>query len=76
MASARNTFRLPDYYHYGVGSAGFGVSRELATHRRATEWVMNGIESFPLLYHARVITRAAPSDDLRFTLDEYVARWK
>jgi hypothetical protein len=76
MASTRNTFRLPDYYHYGVGSAGFGVSRELATHRRTTEWVMNGeIESFPLLYHARVMPRVEQAPDPRFKLDEYVARW-
>ena len=76
MSSTRNAFRLPDYYHYGVGSAGFGVSRELATHRRTTEWVMHGdIQSFPLLYHARVMPRAEQSDDPRFKLDEYVARW-
>ena len=74
--TTRNTFRLPDYYHYGVGSAGFGVCRELATHRRTTEWVLNGeIESFPLLYHARVMPRAEQCDDPRFKLDEYVARW-
>ncbi len=74
--STRNIFRLPDYYHYGVGSAGFGVCRELATHRRTTEWVLNGeIESFPLLYHARVMPRAEECDDPRFKLDEYVARW-
>ena len=76
MASTKNHFRLPDHYHYGVGSAGFGVFRELATHRRTTDWVINGeIQSFPLLYHARVMPRADRSDDPRFKLDDYVRRW-
>src|SRR5215213_7205226 len=28
----RNIFGLPDFYHYGVGSAGFGAYREVAGH--------------------------------------------
>jgi len=47
---------LPIYYNYGVGSAGFGVFRELVAHVKTTNWVLDGqIETFPLMYHYRVI---------------------
>lgn len=76
MFSTRNRFRLPSYYNYGVGSAGFGVFRELASHVKTTNWVLEGaIESFPLLYHSRVMTRASRSADPRFRLDDYVRLW-
>jgi hypothetical protein len=53
-----NIFGLPNFYHYGVGSAGFGAFREVAGHLKATDWVLDGaIESFPLLYQRRVIPR-------------------
>lgn len=71
-----NIFGLPDFYHYGVGSAGFGAFRELAGHLKATAWVLDGaIGSFPLLSHSRVIPRAEPSPDPRFRMDDYVRRW-
>ena len=76
MFSTRNLFRLPSYYNYGVGSAGFGVFRELASHVKTTDWVLEGaIESFPLLFHFRVMARGSPSTDPRFQLDDYVRRW-
>lgn len=76
MFSTRNRFRLPSYYNYGVGSAGFGVFRELAGHIKTTNWVLEGaIESFPLLYHSRVMVRGSRSADPRFQLDDYVRRW-
>lgn len=56
LFSTRNLHELPTYYNYGVGSAGFGVFRELVTHIKTTNWVLSGeIETFPLLYHYRVI---------------------
>ncbi|MDQ3629756.1 MAG: hypothetical protein M3417_00465 [Actinomycetota bacterium] len=71
-----NIFGLPDFYHYGVGSAGHGAFRELAGHRKTTAWVLDGaIESFPLLYHYRVMPRLQPSPDPRFRLDDYVRQW-
>jgi hypothetical protein len=71
-----NIFGLPSFYHYGVGSAGFGAFREVAGHLKATDWVLDGaIESFPLLYHCRVIPRPEPSPDPRFDLEDYVRRW-
>lgn len=70
-----NIFALPDFYHYGVGSAGFGANRELAAHLKATVWVLDGaIESFPLLYHHRVLPRSEPSPDPRFHVEDYVRR--
>ncbi|MFN8444760.1 MAG: hypothetical protein U0175_28500 [Caldilineaceae bacterium] len=53
--STRNHYGLPTYYNYGVGSAGFGVFRELVAHIKTTNWVLAGeIENFPLLYHYRI----------------------
>jgi len=54
--STKNLYSLPTYYNYGVGSAGFGVFRELVAHIKTTNWVLAGqIETFPLMYHYRVI---------------------
>ena len=71
-----NIFGLPDFYHYGVGSAGFDAFREIAGHLMATAWILEGaMESFPLLYHCRAIPRPEPSPDPRFELEDYVRRW-
>ncbi len=54
--STRNLYNLPTYYNYGVGSAGFGVWRELVAHVKTTNWVLAGqTESFPLMYHYRIV---------------------
>ena len=37
--STANLFGLPPYYHYRIGSCGFGSWRELEAHRMTTEWV-------------------------------------
>src|SRR5437016_5442768 len=56
MFSTRNLYDLPTYYNYGVGSAGLGVFRELVTHIKTTNWVLEGaIATFPLTYHYRII---------------------
>lgn len=56
LFSTSNLYKLPTYYNYGFGSAGFGVSRELVTHIKTTNWVLDGaIAGFPLLYHYRII---------------------
>ena len=74
--STRNLFRLPGYFSYGIGSAGFGVSRELATHAKTTEWVLSGATpGFPLLYHHRVMPRLEQPPPLSMPLDDYVAYW-
>src|SRR4051812_14890098 len=38
MFSTKNLYKLPLYYNYGVGSAGFGAFRELVTHIKTTGW--------------------------------------
>lgn len=56
--STRNHFGLPAFYQYGVGSAGFGAWRELATHIKTTGWVVDGSwVGFPMLLHHRVVRR-------------------
>src|SRR4051812_17583845 len=61
--STRNWFKLPTYYSYGVGSAGFGSWREVVAHR-----VTTGVPGFPELLHDRVMPRTAlPRQDLPWT---------
>jgi hypothetical protein len=56
LFSTKNLYNLPTYFNYGVGSAGLGVSRELVTHIKTTNWVLEGaIANFPLMYHYRII---------------------
>ena len=78
LFSTRNLYGLPPYYHYGVGSVGFGVFREFVAHVKTTNAVLDGrIENFPLLYHYRVVPfwgeRAAEVDRERH--NGYVAYW-
>ena len=56
----KNLYNLPTYYNYGVGGSlgfgGFGVFRELVTHIKTTNWVLEGaIATFPVMYHYRII---------------------
>jgi len=56
-----NLFNLPMYYHYGIGSAGFGAFRELLVHIKTTTWVLeSACPAFPLLYHYRIVPAQAP----------------
>ena len=77
LFSTKNLYDLPTYYNYGVGSAGFGAFRELLTHIKTTNWVLEGaIANFPLLYHYRIIPAVGerPAVD-RARLREYVEYW-
>ncbi len=54
--STKNLFNLPTFFQYGIGSAGFGVWRELASHQMANDWVLRDeCPNFPLMYHHRVV---------------------
>ena len=65
MFSTKNLYDLPTYYQYGVGSAGFGVFRELVANIKTTNWVLQGaIANFPLLYHARIIPFSGERPDV------------
>lgn len=68
--ATRNLFDLPVYYSYGVGSAGFGVWRELAAHQATT-----GLVGFPQLLHHRVMERSMPAGELWVSDADYVAYW-
>lgn len=75
--STRNLYDMPLYYNYGVGSAGFGVFRELLTHIATTNWVLEGATPyFPLLYQFRLL----PFEGERAVIDSqrrdgYVRYW-
>lgn len=58
--STANLFGLPMYFHYGIGSPGFGAWREIAAHDLTTGWVLSGeADCFPLTYHWRVLPAEA-----------------
>jgi hypothetical protein len=77
--STANIFGLPTFTHYGLGSAGGGVWRELAAHTMTTDWVLTGAhDSFPLLYHWRVLPappKPAPTPEKQAQLDRMVEFW-
>ncbi|MFC4033214.1 protein kinase family protein [Streptomyces polygonati] len=76
--STANLFDLPLFYQYGVGSAGFGAWRELATHIMTTSWVLRDeYAGFPLLYHWRVLPDSPPSGfaDAFGGVEGAVAHW-
>jgi hypothetical protein len=76
--STANLFDLPTWYHYGVGSAGFGAWREVLSHEIATEWVLDGTApNFPLLYHWRVVSlpAGAVADEDAREIERAVAFW-
>lgn len=65
MRSTANLFRLPTFCQYGVGSVGFGAWRELAAHELTTGWVLDRrCESFPVLYHWRVLAGLPPAGEI------------
>lgn len=58
--STANIFELPAHYQRNIGSAGFGVWRELAAHAMANSWVLSRqVDCFPLMLHWRVLDGAA-----------------
>ncbi|MFE5559532.1 protein kinase family protein [Streptomyces sp. NPDC056544] len=79
VRSTANLFGLPLFYQYGVGSAGFGAWRELAVHTMTTHWVLGREhESFPLMYHWRVLPDSPPEAfmDEFGGIDGAVAHWE
>ncbi|QKW54176.1 hypothetical protein [Streptomyces buecherae] len=77
--STANLFGLPTWYQYGVGSAGFGAWRELATHTLTTRWVLaDACQGFPLTYHWRVLPDTPPEGFVAEFggIDGAVAHWE
>jgi hypothetical protein len=79
VMSTANIFDLPLFYQYGVGSAGFGVWRELAAHIMTTNWVILAeCVNFPLMYHWRILP-STPEDlnmDYWGNIDDYTQYWE
>jgi hypothetical protein len=82
IMSTANLFVLPTFCQYGlsgIGSPGFGVWRELATHVMTTNWVLSGqCPNFPLMYHWRLLPRPLPCSPTEEQLDQVereVAYW-
>jgi transposase InsO family protein len=75
VGSTANLFRLPLFYQYGIGSAGFGAWRELAVHTMTTAWVLEGAyDGFPLVHHWRVLPQA-PNPTGPADLERWVKHW-
>lgn len=76
--STANIFDLPLSYQYGVGSAGFGAWRELATHIMTTNWTITGeCINFPMMYHWRILP-SGPGDlniDYWGDIEEHCRYW-
>lgn len=79
VRSTANLFGLPGFYHYGLGSAGFGAWRELAAHIMTTNWVLSGEHpAFALLYHWRLLPGPVATEGMFAEfggLDGAVAHW-
>jgi hypothetical protein len=77
LFSTRNFYDLPTYCNYNLGSTSFGVFRELVTHIKTTNWVLEGaIATFPLMYHYRIIPFSWQRTDAKIKhLQGYVESW-
>jgi hypothetical protein len=77
--STANLFDLPAYCQYGMyslGGPGFGAWRELAANLIVTEGVLAGeAESFPLLYHWRVLPGRSAVASEHVDIDAVVAQF-
>ena len=80
LRSTANIFGLSVFYQYGLGSAGFGVWRELAVHIMTTNWVLaRQCVSFPLMYHWRILPGRppqSPSAAEHADIERSVAYWE
>lgn len=77
--STANLFNLPLSYQYGVGSAGFGAWRELATHIMTTNWVITGeCANFPIMYHWRILPSHLGDININYwgDIEKYCQYWE
>lgn len=72
--STANLFDLPMFCHYGMGGPGFNAWRELAANIIVTDAVLAGeTQSFPILYHWRVLPGRSPVAAEHADIDTVVA---
>jgi serine/threonine protein kinase len=77
--STANLFNLPLGYQYGVGSAGFGAWRELATHIMTTSWVIAAeCANFPIMYHWRILPSGLGDININYwgDIEKYCQYWE
>jgi hypothetical protein len=77
--STANLFNLPLGYQYGIGSAGFGAWRELATHVMTTNWVITSeCVNFPIMYHWRILPSGPGDINTNYwgDIEEYCQYWE
>ena len=77
--STKNLFDLPLCYQYGVGSAGFGAWRELATHVMTTNWVITSeCANFPIMYHWRILPSHPGDININYwgDIEKYCQYWE
>jgi len=77
--STANLFNLPLGYQYGIGSAGFGAWRELATHIMTTNWVITGeCANFPIMYHWRILPSHPGDININYwgDIEKYCQYWE
>lgn len=73
-SSTANLFDLPLHCHYGIGGPSFNAWRELAASRTVTHSTLAGeTQSFPLLYHWRVLPGRPPIAADHADIDRVVA---
>ncbi|MDF3145643.1 MULTISPECIES: protein kinase family protein [unclassified Streptomyces] len=77
IRSTANLLGLPAYFHYGIGSPGFGAWRELAVHTMTTNWVVSDrFSGFPLTHHWRILPQPPqPLPDELADVERAVAYW-
>jgi hypothetical protein len=72
--STANLFDVPTFCQYGIAGPGFNGWRELAANLIVTDGVLAGeTESFPLLYHWRVLPGRSPVAAEHADIDAVVA---
>lgn len=72
--STANLFNLPMFCQYGLGGPGFNAWRELAANIIVTDAVLAGeTQSFPILYHWRVLPGRSPVAAEHADIDAAVA---
>ena len=72
--STANLFDLPMFCQYGVASPGFNAWRELSANLVVTDAVLAGeTQSFPMLYHWRVLPGRSPVAAEHADIDTVVA---
>lgn len=71
--STANLFNMPMFCQYGIGGPGFNAWRELAANIIVTDAVLAGeTQSFPILYHWRVLPGRSPVADEHADIDAVV----